>query len=72
MYSYYILILLKNLPSGIYSHPPMVGCLGRYPSIQGSRVQIPGQIVAADIIYWIPANDELITELGKCSKRESI
>ena len=46
----------------------MVGWLGNCLSIPGSRVQIPGHRVAADIIYWIPANVVLITELGKGSK----
>ena len=46
----------------------MLGWLGNWLSIPGSRVQIPGHRVAADIIYWIPANVVLITELGKGSK----
>jgi hypothetical protein len=46
----------------------MVGWLRNCLSIPGSRVQILGLRVAANIGQWIPANDELITEFGKGSK----
>jgi hypothetical protein len=46
----------------------MVGWLGNCLSIPGSRVRILGHRIAEDISQRIPANDELITELGKGSK----
>lgn len=46
----------------------MVRWLGTCHSIPGSRVQIPGHRVAESIIYRIPANDVLISEIGKGSK----